>query len=139
MKKFDRFFGKIKFQEHLAIHQNADITEPSARLSVKQMIFYSLKIFFLIINVLRTGALLDLVTNYYGGHNDNNDNYWNNILQVVFNNFFNKRAIHIIRILNRKAQFEAELNAMSWLIKWEDVSTSMNSVDEKQNIPKEVI
>ncbi len=36
-------------------------------------------------------------------------------------------------ILFRKSQFEAQLNAMNWLIKWEDVSASMSEKNEKPN------
>lgn len=34
-------------------------------------------------------------------------------------------------VLYRKAQFEAELNAMNWLIKWEDVN-----INEKKHVKK---
>ena len=37
----------------------------------------------------------------------------------------------MIIFLLRKAKFEAELNAMNWLIKWEDVSRSMTSDERK--------
>ncbi len=37
-------------------------------------------------------------------------------------------------ILFRKSQFEAQLNAMNWLIKWEDVSASMSEKNEKSNL-----
>ena len=35
-------------------------------------------------------------------------------------------------IAYRRAQFEAELKAMNWLIRWDDVSATMAADDRKQ-------
>ena len=35
-------------------------------------------------------------------------------------------------IAYRRAQFEAELKAMNWLIRWDDVSATMAADDKKQ-------
>lgn len=46
--------------------------------------------------------------------------------------------ITIVIILYRRAKFEAELNAMNWVIKWEDVSSSMASDERRLSITKKV-
>jgi hypothetical protein len=44
-------------------------------------------------------------------------------------------VIIIISIIaHRRAKFESQLNAMNWLIKWEDVSTSMLLSEKKNSV-----
>lgn len=40
----------------------------------------------------------------------------------------------IILLYIRRTQFEAELNAMTWLIKWEDVNQSENKKKQRNRI-----
>lgn len=58
---------------------------------------------------------------------------------LVFVNFVSLVEVKFLKkklFLKRKTKFEAELNAMNWLIKWQDVSTTMSSNERKTSLGK---